>query len=187
SGCGGWCCRCWHWRRGCTSATGGSGARAGRGKHMVPFPKIHDLYTSRVVVGTVLLTWSVLVGLDLMLALVDELGDTGKGDYGFFSALTYIAHTIPRRAYMMFPTSAVIGPLLALGQLAAPSGLTALRALGTSRKRLSVSVAVPLALITMLMMVNAETLAPWAQRSADLMKTAARSKDMIVAQYSGLW
>jgi lipopolysaccharide export system permease protein len=154
---------------------------------MVPFPKIHDLYTSRVVVGTVLLTWSVLVGLDLMLALVDELGDTGKGDYGFFSALTYIAHTIPRRAYMMFPTSAVIGSLLGLGQLAATSELTALRALGISRKRLSVSVAVPLALITMLMMVNAETLAPWAQRSADLMKTAARSKDMIVAQYSGLW
>src|SRR5690606_39466928 len=28
---------------------------------------------------------------------------------------------------------------------------------------------------------------PWAQRSADMMKSAARSNDMIVAQYSGLW
>jgi lipopolysaccharide export system permease protein len=154
---------------------------------MVPFPKIHDIHTARVVVGTVLLTWAVLVGLDLVLAMVDEIGDTGKGDYGFFAALTYVAHTIPRRAYMMFPTAAVIGSLMGLGQMAASSELTALRALGVSRKRLSVSVAMPLALMTGLMMVNAETVAPWAQRSADTMKSAARSKDMIVAQYSGLW
>ena len=28
---------------------------------MMPFPKIHDLYLGRVVIGTVLLTWSVLL------------------------------------------------------------------------------------------------------------------------------
>ena len=154
---------------------------------MVPFPKIHDLYAARVVLVTVLLTWAVLVGLDVVLATVDEIGDIGQGDYGFFSAMTYIAHSLPRRAYTMFPTSAVIGALMGLGQLAASSELTALRALGLSRKRLSASVAAPLVLLTGLMMVNGETLAPWAQRSADTMKSAARSKDMIVAQYSGLW
>lgn len=154
---------------------------------MVPFPKIHDLYAARVVLVTVLLTWAVLVGLDVVLATVDEIGNIGQGDYGFFSAMTYIAHSLPRRAYTMFPTSAVIGALMGLGQLAASSELTALRALGLSRKRLSVSVAAPLVLLTGLMMVNGETLAPWAQRSADTMKSAARSKDMIVAQYSGLW
>ena len=154
---------------------------------MVPFPKIHDLYAARVVVGTVLLTWAVLVGLDVVLATFDELGSTGQGDYGIFSAVTYVAHTIPRRAYMMFPTAAVIGALMGLGQLAASSELTALRALGLSRKRLSASVAAPLVLLTGLMMLNAQTVAPWAQRSADTMKSAARSKDMIVAQYSGLW
>src|SRR5690606_35043739 len=102
-------------------------------------------------------------------------------------AVTYIAHTLPRRAYMMFPTAAVIGSLMGLGQLAASSELTALRALGVSRKRLSLSVALPLLVLTGLMMVNAQTLGPWAQRSADMMKSAARSNDMIVAQYSGLW
>jgi lipopolysaccharide export system permease protein len=154
---------------------------------MMPFPKIHDLYTARVVLVTVLLTWSVLVGLDVVLAMVDEIGNIGQGDYGFAGALTYIAHSLPRRAYNMFPTSAVIGALMGLGQLAASSELTALRALGLSRKRLSVSVAAPLLLLTGLMVVNGETLAPWAQRSADAMRSAARSSDMIVAQYSGLW
>ena len=154
---------------------------------MKPFPKLHDLLVARVVIGTVVLTWAVLVGLDLVLAMVDELRSVGQGRYDFLSAVTYIAHTLPRRAYMMFPTAAVIGSLMGLGQLAASSELTALRALGVSRKRLSLSVALPLLVLTGLMMVNAQTLGPWAQRSADMMKSAARSNDMIVAQYSGLW
>ncbi|MDH5830300.1 LPS export ABC transporter permease LptG [Luteimonas sp. M1R5S18] len=154
---------------------------------MRPFPKLHDLLVARVVVGTVLLTWAVLTGLDMVLAMVDELRSVGQGSYRVFDAVTYVAHTLPRRAYMMFPTAAVIGSLMGLGQLAASSELTALRALGVSRKRLSVSVALPLLVLTGLMMVNAETLGPWAQRSADMMKSAARSNDMIVAQYSGLW
>lgn len=154
---------------------------------MKPFPKLHDLLVARTVVVTVLLTWTVLVGLDAVLAAVDEVGNMGQGNYGFVSVLTYVAYTLPRRAYTMFPTAAVIGTLMGLGQLAATSELTALRALGVSRRRLSVSVAAPLALLTLLMMFSGETLGPAAQRSADAMKAAARSSDMIVARYSGLW
>ncbi|HRP73143.1 MAG TPA: LPS export ABC transporter permease LptG [Luteimonas sp.] len=154
---------------------------------MRPFPKIHDLLVARSVIGTVVLTWAVLVGLDLVLAMVDELRNVGQGRYDFLAAVTYIVHTLPRRAYMMFPTAAVIGSLMGLGQLAASSELTALRALGISRKRVSLSVALPLLVLTGLMMVSAQTLGPWAQRSGDMLKSAARSNDMIVAQYSGLW
>ncbi|HLT05149.1 MAG TPA: LPS export ABC transporter permease LptG [Pseudomonas sp.] len=155
---------------------------------MIPFPKIHDLYVARVVVTTVLLTWAVLTGLDVMISgLLAEVDDIGEGNYGFLTALTYVVYTVPRRAYMMFPTAAVIGTLMGLGVLAASSELTALRALGLSRKRLGASVALPLLLLTVVMIINAETLAPWAQRSADTMKAAAKSSDLIVARYSGLW
>lgn len=155
---------------------------------MTPFPRIHDLYVARVVMTTVLLTWVVLTGLDLMISgLLPEIDDIGEGDYGFFAALTYTLYTLPRRLYVMFPTAAVIGTLMGLGVLAASSELTALRALGLSRKRLSASVAAPLLLLTAVMVLNAETLAPWAQRSADSMKAAAKSSDLIVARYSGLW
>ena len=154
---------------------------------MMPFPRIHDLHVARVVVATVLLVWTVLVGLDAVLAAADEVKNMGQGNYGFVSGLTYVAYTLPRRAYTMFPTAAVIGALMGLGQLAATSELTALRALGVSRRRLSLSVAAPLALLTALMMLSGETLGPGAQRSADAMRAAARSNDVIVAQYSGLW
>src|SRR3546814_6120322 len=75
---------------------------------MAPFPKIHDLYVSRMVVMTVLLTWTVLVGLDVVNAMISEFGDVGKGNYGLLDAVTYTVYTIPRRAYTMFPTVAVI-------------------------------------------------------------------------------
>ncbi len=154
---------------------------------MKPFPKIHDLYVARVVLATVLLTWLVLLGLDVMLNLVGELGKIGQGDYGFMEALTYMAYTVPRRAYTLFPTAAVIGSLMALGQLAASSELTALRAIGLSRRRLGVTVGGALLLLIGLMVVNGETLGPWGQRQADALRASARSNDMIVARYSGVW
>ena len=77
-----------------------------------------------------LLSWAVLLGLDIVLAVVSEISDVGKGDYTFAKALVDILLTVPHRAYNLFPTAAVIGTLMGLGQLAASSELTALRALG---------------------------------------------------------
>ena len=154
---------------------------------MKPFPKIHDLYVSRVLLGTVLLTWAVLIGLDVVMAVVTELSDVGTGRYGFGSAVAVVALSIPSRAYTLFPFAAVIGALMGLGQLAASSELTALRALGLSRRRLSLAVAGALAVLTLVMVVDGETLGPWGEKRADSLKASAKSNDMIVAQYSGLW
>jgi lipopolysaccharide export system permease protein len=153
-----------------------------------PFPKVHDVYVGRVVLGTVLATWAVLLGLDFIIGgLMTEIGDVGQGNYGFGSAVVYVLYTMPRRAYFLFPTAAVIGTLMGLGQLAATSELTALRALGLSRRRLGLAVAMALAVLTALMVANGETLAPWGQRQADALKASSRSPDLIVARYSGLW
>jgi lipopolysaccharide export system permease protein len=157
---------------------------------MKPFPKIHDLYIGRVLLGTVLLTWVVLLGMDAIVGgggVLAEASDVGKGDYTFAKALLDVIYTVPRRAYTLFPTAAVIGTLMGLGQLAASSELTALRALGLSRRRVGLAVAAALAILTLLMVVNGETLSPWGLRYADGVKASAKSKDMIVAQYSGLW
>src|SRR5690606_30639447 len=86
------------------------------GSVMGAFPKIHDLHVARVVVVTLLLVWAVLVGLDAVLAVVNEIENVGQGNYGFVSVLTYVAYSLPRRAYTMFPTAAVIGTLMGLGQ-----------------------------------------------------------------------
>lgn len=154
---------------------------------MKPFPKIYDRYVAQAVLGTILLTAMVLLGLDVMLALVGEIGDVGKGDYTFGKAVAHVAYSAPRRAYTLFPASAVIGALMALGQLAASSELTALRAVGLSRRRLSLTVVGAVALLTALMVVNGETLGPWGDRMSNVVKQTATHRDTVVARYSGLW
>lgn len=157
---------------------------------MKPFPKIHDLYIGKVILTFVLAVWFVLVGLDFVLGgggLMAQLDDLGKGSYGFADAFLFSSYTLPRRLYELFPTSAVIGALLGLGQLAASSELTALRAIGLSRKRLSLSVALTIAVLTGLMVLSGETIGPWGERKANALKAAKTSPNMIVAQYSGLW
>lgn len=155
---------------------------------MKMFPCLHDRYVARAVVGTVLLAWAVLLGLDVVNAFASEVRDIGKGSYSFGHAIAYMAYTVPRRAYTLFPTAAVIGTLMGLGQLAATSELTALRALGISRKRLSVSVAVIIGVGTGLMVFSGETLGPWGQTQADILKASAKyQSNMSGARYSGLW
>lgn len=149
-------------------------------------PKLHDYYIARVVIVSVLGTWGVLLGLDVVLAFAGEFGSVGKGGYTINHAIAAIGLSIPGRAYTLFPTAAVIGTLLGLGQLASSSELTALRALGLSRRRLSASVAFALALLTVLMVANGETLAPWGEERGQSIKST-RNTDMVVAQYSGLW
>ena len=154
---------------------------------MMPFPKIHDLYIGRVVLATVLSTWVVVLGLDLVQALlIGELDDLG-GRYDFAHALLFTLYTAPRRAYMLFPSAAVVGVLMGLGQLAASSELTALRAVGLSRRRLSGAVALALGVLTLVMVLVGETLAPFAQREADSMKLEARTNNAISSQFAGLW
>ena len=153
---------------------------------MKHWPRLHDTYIARAVVGSVLLAWGVLLGLDVVLAFAGDAGDIGKGGFTINHAIAATGLTIPWRAYNLFPTAAVIGALLGLGQLSASSELTALRAVGLSRRRLSISVALSLAMLTALMVVNGETLAPWGEERAQALKSV-RNKDLVVAQYSGLW
>ena len=108
------------------------------------------------------------------MAFSGEFKDIGKNGYTLGHAAAWVLYTVPRRAYTMFPTAAVIGALMGLGQLAATSELTALRALGLSRKRLSVSVAIALSLLTAVMVLSAETLGPWGQDRADALKSSAK-------------
>ncbi len=149
--------------------------------------KLHDLYVARTVLMSVLLTWAVLTGLDVVIAMTGEVRDIGRGSYTAAHAVAFVAYSVPRRIYTIFPTAATIGALLGLGQLAATSELTALRALGLSRRRLATTVAITLGLLTAAMVVNSETLAPWSQRLGDSMKLSAKYGNVAVARYSGLW
>lgn len=153
---------------------------------MKHWPRLHDSYIARIVATSILMTWGILIGLTVVLTFADDIGNIGKGSYTINHAIAVAGLGLPGHAYDLFPTAAVIGALLGLGELAATSELTALRALGLSRARLSVSVALVLALFTLLMVVNGETLWPWASQRAQAIRSI-RHSDMVVSRYDGLW
>ena len=146
-----------------------------------------DLYLARAVLLATLGTWAVLMAFDVVGALVGELDEVGDGGYTLSHALLYTLYTVPRRAYELFPTSALIGTVLGLGGLAARSELTAMRAVGVSRLRIGLGALLSSALLAALMVLNAETVAPGGEQSAQTVSHSAKAGDVVMARVSGLW
>ncbi len=146
-----------------------------------------DLYVAQCVLLTTLATWAVLVGFDVIFAFASELDEIGDGGYSVGHAVLFVVHTVPRRMYELYPTVALIGSLLGLGGLAASAELTAMRALGQSKLRIGLGALLGLGLLAGLMVVNAETLGPAGEQRAQQIVNEAKSRDLIVARYSGLW
>lgn len=145
-----------------------------------------DRYVARAIVWGVMGAWAVLLMLDVVLAFAAEVGRTGGG-YTVTHAIGYTLYSIPRRLYALYPSAAVVGSLLGLGGLAASSELTALRAAGLSRLRLCLSAAMPLLALTVAMVLVGETLGPMGEQRAQALAASARSSDLIIASYSGIW
>ncbi len=133
------------------------------------------------------LTWAVLVGFDAISALINELDEIQQGQYSLPLAMLYVAYTLPRRAYELFPTAALIGSVMGLGALAASSELTALRAAGIARWRIGASAGATVAALTLMMLVSAETIGPIGDLRAQALAMGAKSEDLAIAKRSGLW
>jgi lipopolysaccharide export system permease protein len=131
--------------------------------------------------------WVALVGFDALVAFAGEIDEFGQGGYGAGNALLSTLYTLPRRFYQLFPPAALIGCLMGLGTLAASSELTALRALGLSRWRICLGAAAAVAALTLGMMLVAETIGPAGEQRAQALVLAAKTRDVAVAKWSGLW
>ncbi|AHE97536.1 LPS export ABC transporter permease LptG [Thioalkalivibrio paradoxus] len=140
---------------------------------------------AQVLIGT-LFALLLLVTLDGVFALIGELGDVGRGQYGLWEAVVYVLLTLPRRVYELVPTAALLGSLLWLGNLASNSELTAMRAAGVTRVRL-VSWVMQGGLVVVVGMVGmGELLAPEAEARAQHLKAFAFDERMTVGRI-GLW
>lgn len=146
-----------------------------------------DWLVASAVLGAIGLTWVILLGFDLVTAFAGKLDDIGDGDFSLNTALLYTLYTLPRRAYELFPHVVLIGCIMGLGSLASTSELTALRAAGLSRLRICLGASLGVLALTMVMVIAGETLGPAGERRAQAETVAAKSQDLVVASWSGLW
>jgi lipopolysaccharide export system permease protein len=129
----------------------------------------------------------VLVAVVTALDLVAQLNDIGTGSYDLVGAILYVALGTPRTVFSVLPAAALIGSLLALGNLAVHRELIVMRASGISSWQLLFSVGFAGLALAVLMVLLGESLAPSLSAYADEMRTRAMHEDIGVAEGKATW
>ncbi|MEW6445948.1 MAG: LPS export ABC transporter permease LptG [Pseudomonadota bacterium] len=145
-----------------------------------------DRYILRTVLAATLMTLAALAGLALILLLLEE-AERIDGAYTFGKVLLFVLYTLPGYMVEFFPLATLVGSLMALGQLAAANEITAMRAAGWSLTRLARPVLLAGVMLGLSGMLIGETLGPWGQTAARLMKAEAQGKTLTVQGEQGLW
>jgi len=148
--------------------------------------KLLDRYIGKVVLASIGLVVLVVVGLDLLFALIDELQNL-EGSYQALQAMQYVLATLPKRIYEFISLSVLIGCLLGLGMLANHSELTVMRAAGMSVMRITYAVVKPALVLVCIGVLIGEYLVPYTESYAQSQRAVAQSGNEALKSKHGHW
>lgn len=149
--------------------------------------RLLDRYIAGKVIESVLL---VLLGLLVLFAFTNflgELGDVGKGRYDLPLALVYVLLLTPRQVLELFPVSALLGSVVALGLMANNNELAVIRSAGVSIARITWPVLKAGALLMLMALVLGEGLAPPAESYAHDLRVSAITGQPALRTSRGIW
>ncbi|WP_444885813.1 LPS export ABC transporter permease LptG [Microbulbifer sp. PSTR4-B] len=145
-----------------------------------------DMYIGRTIALAVFVVLLIILGLDIISAIIDQLGDL-KRDYGFSQAIQYVMWRLPGRIYEQLGFSALVGCMVGLGTLAGTSELTVMRAAGVSIGRIAWAVMKPIILLIFIGLALAEFVIPKTNVIAENNKARALGELEASGLESGLW
>ena len=145
-----------------------------------------DGYIGRTVTVSILAVLMVILGLDVISAIVDQLGELEEG-YQFTNMLEYVLWTMPERMYSQLGFSALVGCMVGLGTLASTSELTVMRASGVSIGRIAWAVMKPVIAMIILGLLLAELVIPMTNQQANSLKAIAKGELEASGLEQGLW
>lgn len=132
----------------------------------------------------------VLMALLVLFAFFDviqELGSLGRNDYGLAQAIVVVLLSLPGHLYEILPVAALIGTLFALSRLVGNSEYAVMRVSGLSNWRVAGYFAVIGVVLSLLVLVIGEYVAPWSEQAAQRYKLSA-TRSVVAQQFrSGLW
>ncbi len=149
--------------------------------------RILDNHIMLIIIYATLLVLLLLVGLQIFISFVGELGNIGNGHYDVFSALLFVVEMLPKNIYNFFPMVGLLGSLLGLGYLASHSELIVMRASGMSLWQISWAVIKAAILMLIVMTVIGEVVAPYSARAAITEKKIAESGTPMTNTLQGVW
>ncbi|GJM04275.1 MAG: LPS export ABC transporter permease LptG [marine bacterium B5-7] len=148
---------------------------------------ILDRYIGRNILVTSILALFALVAVFSFFSLVDQLDDTGRGNYGVADAIQYVLLTIPRLSYELFPIATVIGSMAALGMLANTSELAVIRTSGVSLAQLAYSLIKTGMVFVIFSLLIGEVIAPVTEQAAQQKRSIALTKQISMKTKHGFW
>lgn len=132
----------------------------------------------------------VLLGLLVLFAFFDviqELGNLGRNNYGLGQAAVVVLLNVPGHLYEILPVAALIGTLFALSRLVGNSEYAVMRVSGLSNWRVAGYFVLIGTLLSLLVLVLGEYVAPWSEQAAQRYKLSA-TRSVVAQQFrSGLW
>ncbi len=132
----------------------------------------------------------VLLALLVLFAFFDviqELGALGRNSYGLGQAAVVVMLNVPGHLYETLPVAALIGTLFALSRLVGNSEYAVMRVSGLSNWRVAGYFGVIGVLLSLLVLVIGEYVAPWSDQAAQRYKLLA-THSVVAQQFrSGLW
>jgi lipopolysaccharide export system permease protein len=143
--------------------------------------KLIDRYLARAVLWYALLVVAVLMVLSSLFVFISEQREVGTGNYTLTDAVFVTLLDLPTQLGAFLPLGALIGALLGLGQLARGSELIVLRAAGVSVLRIGAAAALAGLVLSNLLWVDTEYLAPPLEHYAQVYKTFAKSSGLRLA------
>jgi lipopolysaccharide export system permease protein len=144
-------------------------------------------YLTRTLFWTTLVALAILVALFAFFALIDQLEETGRGNYGVLQAVTYVLLATPGLATELFPIAATIGSMATLGILAQNSELAVIRTSGVSAAQLGMLIARAALVLVVLAIIIGELVAPFSEEKAQNLRSIAMTQQITLKSKYGFW
>ena len=145
-----------------------------------------DRYIGRHVLVAMLLVFATLLTLLMFFEAINALRNYGRGSYGLYTLVLYVALILPRRVYELFPIAVLLGTMLGLSWLALGSELTAMRAAGISLSRIAASAMKAGLVLVVFCIVIGETVVPITDTAAQQREAEALHRGLY-RERTGLW
>lgn len=149
--------------------------------------KLLDRYIASVVISATAIALLVIMGLNVFFEVIRQLDEVGEGTYTLTTMMQYVALTLPRGLYDLFPTAALLGGLTGMGALSVNSELVAMRACGFKIWRIVRSVLQAGLLMLVVVVAIGEFIAPAAEQFAQQLRAVALDKRIDFMGTHGLW
>lgn len=149
--------------------------------------RLIDKYIAKTVFSAMMLVMLMLIGLQIFMLFVGQLGSIGRSDYTVWAALNYVLMDMPYQVYLFFPVAGLMGCLIGLGVLANHHELTVLRASGMSIGDVIIAIFKMAALFILVVTCLGEVFAPKLSRMATDYKLQALSGGQSIRTAYGYW